>query len=217
MVYNEFLIRWNSLSPAQTIHDNYNNAEEAAAGLPVEPTSTCFVRQSAQPQSQQTRHSNVADSEKWACKVCTYLNWPRSLRCVQCCTKRGAADKETNEAGEALQALRISGSDTELNATEHGSRLIGAVASNSNRRNGSPSLEQQQICSNSTHLNNIANTSQSHQQQQQQQLTNQQQLQQQQHPNLSTQQKLCHVAKWACNVSNYDILCISLSNNLMYP
>ncbi|EDW16982.1 ubiquitin thioesterase trabid isoform X1 [Drosophila mojavensis] len=198
---NEDIFR---LSPAQTIHDNYNNAEEAAAGLPVEPTSTCFVRQSAQPQPQQTRHSNVADSEKWACKVCTYLNWPRSLRCVQCCTKRGAADKETNEAGEALQALRISGSDTELNATEHGSRLIGAVASNSNRRNGSPSLEQQQICSNSTHLNNIANTCQSHQQQQQQQLTNQQQLQQQQHPNLSTQQKLCHVAKWACNSCTYE-------------
>ncbi|XP_030562654.1 ubiquitin thioesterase trabid [Drosophila novamexicana] len=221
---NEDIFR---LSPAQTIHDNYS-AEEAAAGLPVEPTSTCFARQpqaqtQQQPQQQPhlqqqqlARHSNVADSEKWACKVCTYLNWPRSLRCVQCCTKRGgaaamepAADKETNSAGEALQALRISGSDTELNCTENsssGRQLIGAAASNSNRRN--PSMEPQ-ICSNSTHLNNLANTSHSQQQSQSQsqpQLTNQQQQQQQQNSTTSSalQQKHCYVAKWACNSCTYE-------------
>ncbi|KAL7727379.1 hypothetical protein ACLKA6_003037 [Drosophila palustris] len=230
---NEDIFR---LSPAQTtppiIHDNYS-AEEAAAGLPVEPTSTCFAQQQAQqqlqppqpqPQQQQPRQSNVADSQKWACKVCTYLNWPRSLRCVQCCTKRGGAamefagiaaitaDKDSvdcvDRAGEALQALRISGSDTELNArdgcqvdsTENSNRqLIGAAASNSNRRNLSPSIDQQ-ICSNSTHLNNLANTSQSQQQQQ---------LQQQQHQqNTSSsgalQQKHCFVAKWACNSCTYE-------------
>jgi len=176
-----------------------------------------------QPQQQQPRQSNVADSEKWACKVCTYLNWPRSLRCIQCCTKRGGAameyagmpaitaDKDSNDcvdrAGEALQALRISGSDTELNArggcqadsTESSNRqLIGAAASNSNRRNLSPSIDQQ-ICSNSTHLNNLANTS--HSQQQQQQLTNQHQQQQNTSSSGALQQKHCFVAKWACNVS----------------
>lgn len=32
----------------------------------------------------------VSDSSnKWSCKLCTYLNWPRSLRCTQCYSKRG--------------------------------------------------------------------------------------------------------------------------------
>jgi len=114
------------------------------------------------------------------------------------------ADKESERAGEALQALRISGSDTELNVRggsgESSNRqLIGATASNSNRRNLSPSIDQQ-ICSNSTHLNNLANTSQSQQQQQHQQPTNQQQ-QQNSSPSGALQQKHCFVAKWACNVS----------------
>ncbi|XP_060646164.1 ubiquitin thioesterase trabid [Drosophila nasuta] len=225
-------------APATTIQDSGSySAEEAAAGLPVEPTSTCFARQQQphqqqpQQQQQQARQSNVADSEKWACKVCTYLNWPRSLRCVQCCTKRGGAAMDTyattasdkdaidcvDRAGEALQALRISGSDTELNArggvdaAESGRQLIGATASNSNRRNLSPSIDHQQICSNSTHLNNLANTSQSQPQQQQQQLTNQQQQQQhqqqQQQQNSSSSaglQKHCFIAKWACNSCTYE-------------
>ncbi|EDV94568.1 ubiquitin thioesterase trabid [Drosophila grimshawi] len=238
---NEDIFR---LSPAQTTHENYI-AEGAAAGLPVcEPTSTCFARQQQQhqpqpqqqhPQQQQARQSNVADSEKWPCKVCTYLNWPRSLRCVQCCTKRGgaasessatAADRDSTDcvdrAGDALQALRISGSDTELNARggsiidaaaeniSSGRQLIGAAASNSNRRNLSPSMDQQ-ICSNSTHLNNLANTSHSQQpqqlqlqQQQQQQHTNQQQQLQHQQQQQNSQQKHCYVAKWACNSCTYE-------------
>ncbi|KAH8358608.1 hypothetical protein KR093_001257 [Drosophila rubida] len=244
---NEDIFR---LSPAQTappttIHDSSYSAEEAAAGLPVEPTSTCFARQQQQQQQQpqqqqsqqqQARQSNLADSEKWACKICTYLNWPRSLRCVQCSSHRSCpaisyaggmavttADKDAIEcvdrAGEALQALRISGSDTELNerggmeATERetgsGRQLIGATASNSNRRNLSPSIDQQ-ICSNSTHLNNLANTSQS--QPHQQQLTYQQQTQQQQQHQLQQNssssvalQKHCNfVAKWACNSCTYE-------------
>jgi len=78
------------------------------------PSSTCY---SIQPQNQ-ARQSNVADSEKWPCKVCTYLNWPRSLRCVQCCTKRGGEaiergnkdkdnEADADRAGEALQALLL--------------------------------------------------------------------------------------------------------------
>ncbi|XP_026836514.1 ubiquitin thioesterase trabid-like [Drosophila erecta] len=99
------------------------------------PSSTCY---SLQPQNQ-ARQSNVADSKKWPCKVCTYLNWPRSLRCVQCCTKRGGEtiergnkdmdnEADADRAGEALQALRISGSEENL-ANKPG-QLIGATASN---------------------------------------------------------------------------------------
>ena len=41
--------------------------------------------------SQQSRESSVPSSSslvsgKWPCKVCTYLNWPRSTKCIQCLT-----------------------------------------------------------------------------------------------------------------------------------
>lgn len=41
--------------------------------------------------------------------MCTYLNWPRSLRCVQCCSKRGTAvdvnvEQNICNAGEAAAA-----------------------------------------------------------------------------------------------------------------
>lgn len=28
------------------------------------------------------------NSGKWSCQVCTYLNWPRAIRCTQCCSLR---------------------------------------------------------------------------------------------------------------------------------
>ncbi|XP_020813418.1 ubiquitin thioesterase trabid [Drosophila serrata] len=222
---NEDIFR---LSPAA--QESSAVAEEAAAVEPT-PTSTCY---SLQPQQNQARQSNVADSEKWPCKVCTYLNWPRSLRCVQCCTKRGGDaiergndknnEADADRAGEALQALRISGTDTELGgcATENMAnkpvQLIGATASN--RLNLSPGIDD------ATHLNNLANAShnqsrsqsQNHQpaQLQQMQLQLQQmQLQLQQHHTPqqressssatdTPQQKPCYVAKWACNSCTYE-------------
>ena len=27
-------------------------------------------------------------SSKWACQICTYLNWPRAIKCTQCLTPR---------------------------------------------------------------------------------------------------------------------------------
>lgn len=195
------------LSPAQ---ESSSVAEEAAAVEPT-PTSTCY---SLQPQQSQARQSNVTDSEKWPCKVCTYLNWPRSLRCVQCCTKRGGEaiergndknnEADADRAGEALQALRISGSDTELGQP---AQLIGATASN--RLSLSPGIDD------ATHLNNLANASHNqsqsqsqihqpaHQQQMQLQLQQHHTPQQRESSSSATdppQQKPCYVAKWACNV-----------------
>lgn len=34
---------------------------------------------------------------KWACQACTYLNWPRSLKCVQCQTIRFKDNREQNQ------------------------------------------------------------------------------------------------------------------------
>ncbi|XP_052834910.1 ubiquitin thioesterase trabid [Drosophila gunungcola] len=208
---NEDIFR---LSPAQ---DSSCNTEEAAAVevavMSPTPSSTCY---SLQPPNQ-ARQSNVADSEKWPCKVCTYLNWPRSLRCIQCCTKRGGEvviergnrdnEADAERAGEALQALRISGS--EENLAKKPAQLIGATASN--RLSLSPGIDD------ATHLNNLANAShnQSQSQSQHRQPAHQQQMQlqlqpQQQRESSSSaavpapQHKQCYVAKWACNSCTYE-------------
>ncbi|XP_017057472.1 ubiquitin thioesterase trabid [Drosophila ficusphila] len=208
---NEDIFR---LSPAQ---ETSSVAEEAAAVevsvMSPTPSSTCYA---LQPPNQ-ARQSNVADSEKWPCKVCTYLNWPRSLRCVQCCTKRGGEaiergsnkdkdnEADADRAGVALQALRISGS--EENLANRQNQLIGATASN--RLSLSPVIDD------ATHLNNLANASHNQSQsqhrqpvhQQQMQLQLQHQPQQQRETSSSTavpQQKQCYVAKWACNSCTYE-------------
>ncbi|SPP88247.1 ubiquitin thioesterase trabid [Drosophila guanche] len=213
------------LSPAQ---ETSSIPEESASGLAAveptpTPTSTCYTLQSQPPQ---VRQSNVADSEKWECKVCTYLNWPRSVRCVQCCTKRGGEaieccndnDNEADadgmdRAGEALHALRISGSDTELVSTidtaartqqKQQQQLRGATASNRLSLSPSPTIDD------ATYLNNLANAS--HNQSPNKRPANQQQQQpqqqQQQHRDSSVavplQPKHCYVAKWACNSCTYE-------------
>ncbi|XP_017139962.1 ubiquitin thioesterase trabid [Drosophila miranda] len=218
------------LSPAQ---ESSSIPEEAASGLAAveptpTPTSTCYTmqsQQSQQSQQPQLRQSNVVDSEKWECKVCTYLNWPRSVRCVQCCTKRGGEAMESrndndneadadcvDRAGEALHALRISGSDTELVSTkdtaarqQQKQQLIGATASN--RLSLSPS----QTIDDATYLNNLANAS--HNQSPNKRPANQQQHQQHQQQQqrdssvavaVPLQPKHCYVSKWACNSCTYE-------------
>ncbi|XP_022231788.2 ubiquitin thioesterase trabid [Drosophila obscura] len=209
------------LSPAQ---ESSSIPEETASGLAAveptpTPTSTCYTLH-AQPS---TRQSNVADSEKWECKVCTYLNWPRSVRCVQCCTNRGGdviecsndndneADADcVDRAGEALHALRISGSDTELVSTidtaarqqqKQHQQLRGATASNRLSLSPSPTIDD------ATYLNNLANAS--HNQSPNKRPANQQQQQQQQQRDSSSvtvplQPKHCYMAKWACNSCTYE-------------
>ena len=34
------------------------------------------------------QYSDTSHSNKWACQVCTYLNWPKSQKCTQCLTVR---------------------------------------------------------------------------------------------------------------------------------
>ncbi|EDV45025.2 uncharacterized protein Dere_GG10945 [Drosophila erecta] len=95
------------VSPAQ---ESCTVAEEAAAVevavMSPTPSSTCY---SLQPQNQ-ARQSNVADSKKWPCKVCTYLNWPRSLRCVQCCTKRGGETIEQRPQQPNVDTVSVNNS-----------------------------------------------------------------------------------------------------------
>ncbi|XP_055907627.1 ubiquitin thioesterase trabid isoform X1 [Eupeodes corollae] len=44
-----------------------------------------------------------SSKSKWSCRTCTYFNWPRSLRCVQCYTKRSNSNEDMyfNDAGKS--------------------------------------------------------------------------------------------------------------------
>ncbi|CAL8305744.1 unnamed protein product [Boreogadus saida] len=44
---------------------------------------------SARPRVRTT--STTETTNKWSCQVCTYLNWPRAIRCTQCLTQRRRA------------------------------------------------------------------------------------------------------------------------------
>lgn len=69
---------------------------------------------------------------KWPCPRCTYLNWPRSIRCVQCYTRRNDdIVSESNLIQEQLRSLNITDSDPDLVASSKSasSRLspVGSV------------------------------------------------------------------------------------------
>ena len=50
-------------------------------------------------------------SQKWACQVCTYLNWPKSARCTQCLMPRSPAVKavarKTSSGRDRMQPLSV--------------------------------------------------------------------------------------------------------------
>lgn len=46
------------------------------------------------------------------CPACTYLNWPRANRCVQCYLKKDSDN--LNNVNEQFKSLNIYGSDPEL-------------------------------------------------------------------------------------------------------
>lgn len=182
--------------------------------------------------SQNLAGASTSDN-KWACKMCTYLNWPRSLRCVQCYTKKGAVletipsqdigaasvilktptppneleqkpsashkrftnhhlkesksqidgvgqiEPGNNQLQERLSRMHIASKiDAEMNASNSAASAAGAAA-----QRLSP------IGSSTTHLNNLANSSQS----------------QQLHSSPSVPanvQQHSYIAKWPCNVRN---------------
>ncbi|XP_055380961.1 ubiquitin thioesterase trabid isoform X2 [Condylostylus longicornis] len=73
---NEDIFR---LSPPQPkIQQNYSGLVEASS-LSLSQTNINACGQSTNPD---------AMKNKWSCPSCTYLNWPRSQRCVQCNTRR---------------------------------------------------------------------------------------------------------------------------------
>ncbi|XP_072771119.1 uncharacterized protein [Nerophis lumbriciformis] len=67
------------------------------------------------PESSARPRVRVADapvtSSKWSCHMCTYLNWPRAIRCTQClCQRQHAGHQGRPQARSPTEAPQTSGS-----------------------------------------------------------------------------------------------------------
>ncbi|XP_011292702.1 ubiquitin thioesterase trabid isoform X1 [Musca domestica] len=95
---NEDIFR---LSPPQTSYVGNAEAHGAVAEvIDSQPLGLIACsRQDTQNVTDDVVTSTDADC-KWSCKMCTYKNWPRSIRCVQCYTKKGATAAETSPSRE---------------------------------------------------------------------------------------------------------------------
>ncbi|CAM4712710.1 unnamed protein product [Leuciscus chuanchicus] len=75
--------------PSATIitADPFPGRTDPTAGHPWDPVLIC-PDSSARPRVRPAQ--SVEPSGKWSCQVCTFLNWPRSVRCTQCRSLRAS-------------------------------------------------------------------------------------------------------------------------------
>ncbi|KAI4880733.1 hypothetical protein NFI96_028876 [Prochilodus magdalenae] len=60
---------------------------------------------SARPRVRQTQSSE--SSTKWSCHMCTYLNWPRAVRCTQCLCQRQRSCSPTETPQTSGSGIRV--------------------------------------------------------------------------------------------------------------
>ena len=41
--------------------------------------------------------NQTIETQKWSCQICTYLNWPKSIKCVQCYTPKSILTTPSND------------------------------------------------------------------------------------------------------------------------
>lgn len=63
--------------------------------------------------------------EKWACEICTYENWPSSLKCTMCCSKKPLFGEDIYKLREKRQEKNILKIDTE-GYLENGKKTRGS-------------------------------------------------------------------------------------------
>uniref|UniRef100_A0A336MV22 ubiquitinyl hydrolase 1 n=1 Tax=Culicoides sonorensis TaxID=179676 RepID=A0A336MV22_CULSO len=69
--------------------------------------------------NQQAIVADLSETNKWSCHACTYLNWIRATRCVQCGAKK-AVDQHIQEkdiVNEQLKSLKIRDLESESDGT----------------------------------------------------------------------------------------------------
>jgi len=98
--------------------ENHNNRSKAVATS----SSTDIFKMGATSLSRSTSPqlvTQLTEECKWACNLCTYLNWPRAHRCTQCSTPRrrvspgarknaSTPEVQSNTQPPTLENLRIS-------------------------------------------------------------------------------------------------------------
>lgn len=91
--------------------------------------------------------SDIPDnsSSKWGCQMCTYLNWPRALRCTQCLTPRRRVSPVVSRNAPMMMMHRNSNvspppplsSSTQMATALEAMRISAAAENNNERRNSS--------------------------------------------------------------------------------
>lgn len=69
------------------------------SGNPKPPPSVSYSSSSQGRGGCGSQNAN-SNMDKWSCSMCTYLNWPRSVKCVMCMNPRksdGASEEDLNE------------------------------------------------------------------------------------------------------------------------
>ena len=74
---------------------------------------------------------------KWACEVCTYLNWAKSSKCVQCLSPKRKPSPPTSRSYDRIQSLSIKTSDICQGGSASATRLSPKSGSNNSMSKGS--------------------------------------------------------------------------------
>ncbi|KAK3743204.1 hypothetical protein RRG08_064057 [Elysia crispata] len=74
---------------------------------------------------------------KWACEVCTYLNWAKSSKCVQCLSPKRKPSPPTSRSHDRIQSLSIKTSDICQGGSASATRLSPKSGSNNSMSKGS--------------------------------------------------------------------------------
>lgn len=109
------------------------DCEARGAVATQEELSSTFSSTEQQTTSMQNFAGVTLSDSKWACKMCTYLNWPRSQRCVQCYTKKGAI-LETGSNEATIIAGRQQNFDSKALITNESFKRQELMANNVNNK-----------------------------------------------------------------------------------
>lgn len=109
------------------------DCEARGAVATQEELSSTFSSTEQQTTSMQNFAGVTLNDSKWACKMCTYLNWPRSQRCVQCYTKKGAI-LETGSNEATIIAGRQQNFDSKALITNESLKRQELMANNVNNK-----------------------------------------------------------------------------------
>ena len=58
--------------------------------------------------------TSSAEGGKWACEFCTYLNWSKTGKCVQCLNSKRKSSPPTPRSVEPLQSITVTTSESQL-------------------------------------------------------------------------------------------------------